>query len=60
MHVSAGDLLRAEVLAGTEAGTRAESFMSQGFLVPNELVSRLPREICPASGRIIIWQGHLS
>ena len=38
VHVSAGDLLRAEVTAETEAGKRAETFMSQGYLVPNELV----------------------
>ena len=39
VHVSAGDLLRAEVASGSEAGKKAESFMSQGYLVPNELVS---------------------
>ena len=36
--MSAGDLLRAEVASGSDAGKRAESFMSQGYLVPNELV----------------------
>lgn len=39
VHISAGDLLRAEVASGSEIGKKAESFMSQGFLVPNELVS---------------------
>ena len=39
VHISAGDLLRAEVASGSENGKKAESFMSQGFLVPNELVS---------------------
>ena len=38
VHISAGDLLRAEVASGSEAGKKAESFMSQGYLVPNELV----------------------
>ena len=38
VHISAGDLLRAEVAAATDAGKKAEAFMSQGFLVPNELV----------------------
>ena len=37
VHISAGDLLRAEVASGSEAGKKAESFMSQGYLVPNEL-----------------------
>ena len=41
VHISAGDLLRAEVASGSENGKKAESFMSQGFLVPNELVRRL-------------------
>ena len=38
MHVSAGDLLREEVAAGTAAGTRAKAFMDEGRLVPNEVV----------------------
>ncbi len=37
IHISAGDLLRAEVAAATDAGKKAEAFMSQGFLVPNEM-----------------------
>jgi len=37
-HISAGDLLRAEVAAGTEAGMRAEGFMKAGELVPDEVV----------------------
>uniref|UniRef100_A0A7S1T984 adenylate kinase n=1 Tax=Tetraselmis chuii TaxID=63592 RepID=A0A7S1T984_9CHLO len=37
-HISAGDLLRAEVAAGTEAGKRAEGFMKAGELVPDEVV----------------------
>lgn len=41
VHISAGDLLRAEVASGSESGKKAESFMSQGYLVPNELVSSI-------------------
>ena len=37
-HISAGDLLRAEVKAGTEAGKLAEGFMKAGELVPDEVV----------------------
>lgn len=36
VHISAGDLLRAQVAAGTPAGKKAASFMSEGKLVPNE------------------------
>ena len=37
VHISVGDLLRAEVAAGTPAGRRAQSFMDSGNLVPNEV-----------------------
>jgi hypothetical protein len=36
-HISVGDLLRAEVAAGTPAGKKAKSFMDNGDLVPNEV-----------------------
>lgn len=38
IHISVGDLLRAEVAAGTPAGLKAKSFMDNGDLVPNEVV----------------------
>lgn len=37
VHISVGDLLRAEVAAGTPAGKKAKSFMDNGDLVPNEV-----------------------
>eukprot|EP00897_Mesotaenium_endlicherianum_P000455 jgi/Mesen1/1040/ME000122S00040 len=37
-HISAGDLLRAEVAAGTEYGQQVKSFMDAGTLVPDEVV----------------------
>ena len=41
VHISAGDLLRAEVLAGTEAGKTAKRYMDEGNLVPNEVVVQM-------------------
>lgn len=38
VHISAGDLLRAEVQQGTPNGTLAKSFMDAGQLVPDEVV----------------------
>jgi len=38
VHLSSGDILRAERAAGTELGKRAESFMDSGALVPDELI----------------------
>ena len=37
-HISAGDLLRAEVASGTENGLKAKEFMDAGKLVPNDIV----------------------
>ena len=37
-HVSTGDILRAEIKAETELGKLAESYMSKGHLVPDEVV----------------------
>jgi adenylate kinase len=38
LHISTGDLLRAEITAGTSLGTEAKKFMDQGVLVPDEVV----------------------
>ena len=38
VHISVGDLLRAEVEAGTPAGQKAQQYMDAGNLVPNEVV----------------------
>lgn len=40
-QVSTGDIMRAERSAGSELGQRFDHFMSQGLLVPDELVLEL-------------------
>lgn len=41
VHISTGDLLRAEVAAGTEIGNKAKEFMNAGRLVPDEIVTAM-------------------
>ncbi|KAA8538765.1 hypothetical protein F0562_028340 [Nyssa sinensis] len=44
VHIAAGDLLRAEVAAGSENGRRAKEYMEKGKLVPNEIVVMMVKE----------------
>ncbi|XP_057968348.1 adenylate kinase 5, chloroplastic isoform X2 [Malania oleifera] len=41
VHVSTGDLLRAEVSSGTEIGNKAKEYMNTGRLVPDEIVTAM-------------------
>lgn len=38
VHLSTGDILRAEITAGTALGLEAKTLMDQGILVPDEVV----------------------
>lgn len=39
VHISTGDLLRAELSAGTDIGNKAREYMKSGRLVPDEIVT---------------------
>lgn len=41
MHLSTGDMLRAEIASGTDLGKKMSSIMSRGELVPDEVVIEL-------------------
>lgn len=40
-HISTGELLRAEIAAGTELGAHAKSLIDKGMLVPDEVVEKM-------------------
>ncbi|CAI5481948.1 unnamed protein product [Closterium sp. Yama58-4] len=57
-HISAGDLLRAEVAAGTEGGRQAKAHMDAGRLVPDDVVvtivkNRLAQEDAASRGWLL-------
>jgi adenylate kinase len=43
LHLSTGDVLRAEVAQGTELGRQAKEYMDRGELVPDELILAMVR-----------------
>jgi hypothetical protein len=51
VHISAGDLLRAEIAAGSDNGKAAKEFMEKGQLVPDEIVVNV--------GHVFFWVFHL-
>ncbi len=51
VHISAGDLLRAEVAAGTPGGKKAKKFMDEGNLVPNEV-----SHVLLSKARLPLWR----
>lgn len=58
VHISTGDMLRAAVAAGTDAGKSAKEFMDAGKLVTDELIiamvkDRLDEEDCKSNGWLL-------
>jgi len=58
VHLSSGDMLRAEINAGSALGTKAKAFMDSGLLVPDELITkvvceRLSQEDCQSKGWLL-------
>ena len=56
LHLSSGDILRAERAAGTELGTKAQSYMDSGALVPDEIIIEMMTEAirkAPAAGFLL-------
>ncbi len=56
LHLSSGDILRAERAAGTELGIKAQSYMDSGALVPDEIIIEMMTEAirkAPAAGFLL-------
>ena len=56
MHLSTGDIFRANIKGGTDLGKMAQSFMDQGQLVPDDVTIRmLESEVnkCPTASGFI-------
>lgn len=58
-HIAVGDLLRAEVTAGSAVGREAASYMDRGELVPDEVILRLlmPRVFAAGAGAGYLLDG---
>jgi adenylate kinase len=58
-HLATGDLLRAEVKAGSELGRQAEDLMSKGDLVPDSLILDLvmPKVLAAAAANGYLLDG---
>lgn len=57
--IATGDLLRAAVKNGTELGTKAQGYMDQGLLVPDDIILGLIREVLesPEAAEGVIMDG---
>ena len=53
MHISTGDILRAEVRQGSALGKEAQGYMEQGALVPDDLIIRMMEERLKSLGEAI-------
>lgn len=57
LHIATGDILRAEVQAGSELGRKARTFMDRGDLVPDEVMIGIIQQrlsMSDASGSVIL------
>lgn len=59
-HISTGEVLRAEIARGTELGRLADSFISKGNLIPDDLMIRILDDMLPqllADGQGVVFDG---
>lgn len=56
-HISTGDMLRAEMAAGTELGKQVSALINQGNLVPDELMIAMLQNIISVTDQGVILDG---
>ncbi len=59
-HISTGEVLRGEIARGTELGKLADSYISKGNLIPDELMIRILDDMLPtllADGKGVVFDG---
>ena len=56
-HISTGDVLRAEIAAGTALGQEIAGIINKGNLVPNELMISMLENIVKSTDKGIIFDG---
>ena len=59
-HISTGDVLRAQIAEGTELGKIAESYISKGQLIPDELMIDILDDVLamhPESAKGVVFDG---
>lgn len=59
-HISTGDVLRAQIAQGTELGKIADSYISQGHLIPDELMIDILDDVLsahPESAKGVVFDG---
>lgn len=62
--ISTGDIMRAEIKAGSALGERVKSFTTTGKLVPDEIVTAVVRERLKQTdatgGYILVWFAEIA
>ena len=57
MHLSTGDMLRAEIKNGTELGLKAKSLIDKGELVPDDIIIGMVSEVLSKSESGVMFDG---
>ena len=51
IHISTGDVLRKEIASGSELGKIADSYISQGHLIPDDLMVKILADVIDRHGK---------